>query len=489
MRLKTRRILTVISVILFLILAPLIILYTFGFRYDFKEKKIVQTGIIYLTPAPQDNVKILVNGAEAKNNLSVKGFLKKDYVLYNLLPQTYEIKLQKDGYWDWKKNLSVLPGIITYAWPLLLTRNPVINPVFESESVGNWDFSPDYKKIAYLKGKGTDATIAVYDTNSQKTKSINIREILPELNSLAGSPKLAIDALDFSNNNAQIFWSPNSVNFALVLGANPARIFLFSANEIAYLTGAFIPDAVTRGQWNGSNDYFIYLTQKQELYSLGLKPSPNPQPAIANNISGFTVKNNDVYYLENNNLFIYRLSLSSPGDKKQLSFAPLNPDTGSGEKNPQNAGGTLSRLIISARNDIAIITPDKNLFLVRQNRLPSRIGSNVEAVEFSQDGGSLLYNSSFEIFIYSPGSDSENLITRSGQKISDVGWYKDYSHIWFYADSTLKNIELDSRPVPNVVNFMALPQPAENFIYDNIAGNIYYNQIDGNKISIYRVKE
>lgn len=485
MRLKTRRILTVICVMLFLILAPSIILYTFGFRYDFREKKIVQTGIIYLTPAPQDNMKIFVNGAEAKNNLSIKGLFKKDYIVYNLLPQTYEIRLRKDGYWDWEKDLSVLPGVITYAQPLLLPKNPVANPVFDSEDVAGWAFSPDYKKIAYLKGKGTDAMIGVYDTDSQKTKSVNIREILPQLNSLPGSTKLASNELIFSGDNARIFWSPNSANFALVLGANPGRIFLFNANDISYLSGEFIPDAVIQSQWNGSNDSFAYLTQKQELYSLGLKPSSASQPAIANNISGFTLKNNDIYYLGNKNLFVYRFSLSSPENKKQLSYAPLN----SGANNPSGVWENPSRLIVSGRNDIAIITPDKNLFLVRQDGLPEHIGSGAEAAEFSRDSGSLLYNSDFEIFTYSLASDSENLVTRSGQKISNVGWYKDYAHIWFYADNTLKNIELDSRPVPNVVDFLSFSQPAENFIYDNNAGNIYYDQTDGNKISVYQVKE
>jgi len=440
-------------------------------------------------PAPQDSVKIFVNGAETKNNLSVKGLFKKEYIIYNLLPQTYEIKIRKDGYWDWEKNLSVLPGIITYAQPLLLPENPVVNPVFNGEDIAKWSLSPDHKKIAYLKGKGADAAIGIYDTDSQKTQSVNIQEILLKLNSLAEFPKLASGTPDFSGDNAGIFWSPNSANFALVLGASPSRIFLFSANKITYLTGAIVPDGMIQGQWSGSNDSFAYLTQKQELYSLNARPSSTPPAAIANNISGFAIKSNDVYYLESGDLFVYQFPLSSPDSKEQLSFAPLNPDAGPSGKNLPAAENPLSRLIVSGRNDIALIAPDKNLFLVKQDGLPVYIGSSVESAEFSQDNGTLLYNSDFEIFTYSLGDDSENLITRSGQKISDVGWYKDYSHIWFYAANTLKNIELDSRPVPNVIDFLALPQPAENFIYDNIAGNIYYSQTDGNKISIYQVKE
>jgi hypothetical protein len=442
-----------------------------------------------LTPFPQNGAVIFINGSEAKNNLRVKGLLKKDYIIYNLLPQTYEIKVQKDGYWDWKKSLSVLPGIITYAQPLLLPRNPAANIVFNDKDIADWAFSPDYKKIAYLKGHGMSAIIGVYDITSQKTKSADIREILPKLSLPAESPKPASGAPDFSGDNAKIFWSPNSANFALIADAEPGRIFLFSANEIAYLAGILVPEAAVYGQWSESNDYFAYLTQKQELYSLSPKSSAAPKTAIANNISGFTIKNNDVYYLENKNLFIYRFPLSAPGTQKQLSFAPLNFDAGFDKNNHSNAEETPNRLIVSSLNDIAIIASDKSLFLIRRDGLPTRVGSNIESAEFSRDGKSLLYNSRFEIFTYSLESNSENLITRAAQKISNASWHKGYAHIWFYSANTLKNIELDSRPVPNIVDFLSLSQPAENFIYDNNAGNIYYDQADGNKISIYQVKE
>lgn len=105
---RSRTILFLTCVILFLITAPVLTLYSQGFRFDFKEKRLVQIGGISIQASPKQ-VEIYING-------KLKG--KTDFffgtsLLENLLPQKYAVELKKTGYFPWKKNLPVQEGLVT----------------------------------------------------------------------------------------------------------------------------------------------------------------------------------------------------------------------------------------------------------------------------------------------------------------------------------------------------------------------------------------
>ena len=137
---------------------------------------------------------------------------------------------------------------------------------------------------------------------------------------------------------------------------------------------------------------------------------------------------------------------------------------------------------------MAVINPNNDLYLVDQdNGTPILIGSNIINAEFSADGGSLLYNSPYDIYTYSIGDKTKNLITRLAQKVETASWYKDYEHIWFVSDNTIKNIEIDSRPIINVIDFKKLSAPVQNFTYDANANMIYYYQLNNGALSIHQL--
>lgn len=477
MKLKTRRILLIVCIILFLLLFPLIVLYSFGYGYDLKEKKMVRTGIIYITANPQDNIKIFVNGEEEKKNLSVKGIFKKDYALYNLMPQTYDIRITKDGYSQWEKRLSVAPGLNTYARPLLLSLNPADDLLFEGKNILGWSASLNFKKIAYLKKENEKIIFSIYNTENKTTNAIILNNIEPDFEkTLFQSPDL----------KANFYWDANSENIIMEIASKISRFFALNTtdNGMSYL-GKIQPDAkITNGAWSQNNNLFIFQTDQKELYCANILSDPNKSVKISDNVSGFTAKNNIIYYLDAKNLYLYSFSLDNPTNKKQFSIEPLpirNIDQ-------ESAFTPNVQIIVSNKSDIAIINSNKDLFIVKQNNgAPSYIESDINLAKFSGDGDSLLYNSSFEIYTYSIGDKTKNLITRMAQKMEKVSWYKDYEHIWFINNNIIKNIEIDSRPITNIINFAVFSIPPENFIYNPNSNTIYYDQINGDKTSIRRL--
>jgi len=122
MTLLQRRVLLGISILLFLALAPLIILYSLGYSFDFAKSKIVPTGGIYVKAFPK-GVKVYLDNALVKENSSYSvgtGILIKD------LPENdYEIRIEKEGYYSWHKEVPVKSGFVTeFKYVLLPEKNP-----------------------------------------------------------------------------------------------------------------------------------------------------------------------------------------------------------------------------------------------------------------------------------------------------------------------------------------------------------------------------
>lgn len=478
MKLITRRILFCFCFILFLVSSPLVILYAFGYRYDFTQKKITQTGIIYLTPNIQDNIKILINNKEELKNITIKGIFKKEFVLFDLVPKTYNIKIEKDNYHSWEKNLVVLPGLITYAQPLLLPSNPKTSLIFGDANVLSWTISDTFKKIFYLKNDAEKISANTYDFSKKTSNTIPIETIS------GNADKTSITA-----ENSDIFYAPDGKKFAVILLQKTTRIILLNSAETNISAiGDFVSgDKIIDEYWDNTSRYFLYLNEKGELYSFDTASEKSNM--IFENIMAFSLKDGNIYYLNKNNLLFYRTSINNPIEKQQLSYAPLAiaQENNIPDKTGQPDIEQKSILIISSKNTFAVITPEKDLFIIPQNNTPAKLGSNIEAAAFSKNGENILFNSSFEIFTSLANGSQENLITRLSQKISNVSWYSDYAHIWFLTNQTIKNIELDSRPTPNIIDFIDIPKKPAEIIYTD-ANYIYYDQLENNNLSLYQVE-
>jgi len=123
MQRRTRIILLTVFIILFFLLAPQIILYSLGYRFDFEEKKFVNTGGLYLKIWPQ-KTEIFIDGKLIKRT----GIFSSSMLIQNLLPKKHEVLVKKEGYHLWKKTLEVKGKEVTKAENIILIKeNPVFN--------------------------------------------------------------------------------------------------------------------------------------------------------------------------------------------------------------------------------------------------------------------------------------------------------------------------------------------------------------------------
>src|SRR3989338_3734841 len=101
MPLHTKRIIYSSFMLLFAAIAPLLILYTSGYRFNLKKGELSKTGVIFLETTPrQANIELNDKLVGTKTPLRLK----------NLGPNEYNLLISKAGYKSWEKIIPVFAG-------------------------------------------------------------------------------------------------------------------------------------------------------------------------------------------------------------------------------------------------------------------------------------------------------------------------------------------------------------------------------------------
>lgn len=95
----------------FLVSAPIVVLYTAGYRYHFGSGKIVQTGLLSVSSIPR-GADIVVDGVLMSE--------KTPAAIDNIIPGMHEVRIEKSGYTTWQKTLDVYSKQTTFAREVVL---------------------------------------------------------------------------------------------------------------------------------------------------------------------------------------------------------------------------------------------------------------------------------------------------------------------------------------------------------------------------------
>ena len=137
---KTRKILFFVFFLIFLLGAPLIILYYQGYRFDLEKKSLTQTGGLFLKVTPKQ-AEIYIDGELVKKT----DFFFGSTLIENLLPKKYKIEIKKEEYFPWEKILEIRAKEVTEGKNIVLFPEN-INFEILLKNVGNFWFSPDERK-------------------------------------------------------------------------------------------------------------------------------------------------------------------------------------------------------------------------------------------------------------------------------------------------------------------------------------------------------
>lgn len=117
---KQKRLYLLGMFIIFMVVIPVLVLYSSGYRLNSKFR-LVKTGGIYFHN-DQSGVSALLNGKVKKT----AGLLEKNLLIRNLRPATYYSRIEKENYRVWEKNITVNEQMVEVCYPLLIPAN--LNP-------------------------------------------------------------------------------------------------------------------------------------------------------------------------------------------------------------------------------------------------------------------------------------------------------------------------------------------------------------------------
>jgi hypothetical protein len=207
-RLNRRLLYFLFSLIVLLVVGTVVILFAQGYNFDFKERTLTKTGIISVSSLPPQ-ASVYINGqlVTATNN-----------TIDNLSPGTYNIRVTKDGYTPWEKEVEVKKEVVTPLEIVLFRSVPDLSALTFS-GVQNPKYSPDQNKIVYSVKDGDKTGLWVLDLND--------RPLI-----FSKDPKQIIrDANGFNFSESDYSWAPESKSVVIRFKDRP-NVFLLNSDQL-----------------------------------------------------------------------------------------------------------------------------------------------------------------------------------------------------------------------------------------------------------------
>src|SRR3989344_812285 len=132
-------VITIATLIIIAIAASVAIFLAKGYTFSAKEKRIVGTGIITISSEP-DSASVFIDGhLTTATNATIS----------SLPPKSYSVKVVREGFIPWEKQVSVQEGLVTPVKVTLFPAIPTIYPLTYN-GVASPTLSPDGSKLAYV---------------------------------------------------------------------------------------------------------------------------------------------------------------------------------------------------------------------------------------------------------------------------------------------------------------------------------------------------
>lgn len=261
MTLRTRRILFFLLLGVFLVLAPLMVVYSLGLTVNFQKKVLEQTGSIFIkSKTPQTSV--FLNGTLIKET----SFFSGSALLTGVAPGTYLIRIEKAGYQPWSRIMTVSPSLVTELRSVLLLQNRIdiaTSSSLELDTIKSATSSPVKNRLTLNKqgvlservGK-TKLTLAShvrsFDVANGRIYAISINGEIKRINPVSGETEIL-------DNPGIPLASGQPVSF---LGSPNGDVALLDAGEGLFLYQNEQAAFATLGRGNIEHPHFDLAGQK-----------------------------------------------------------------------------------------------------------------------------------------------------------------------------------------------------------------------------------
>jgi len=395
MKLRYRFSLLGIGIVLFLIITPLLVLYARGITYNFQTHQFIKTGAMVIQTQPTKALVFL-------NNKKIDD--STPMTIRFLLPDDYDVRVEKQGYQTWSKRLSVRSQYVTW---INANRDFITLFLTNPKEEKSWPatgtlLSKNNDEIVFISANKTDYINIDTGSFSEMGPVPETKFILPPTTQTIWEHALAIYPFFQNQNNWQL---------------SQAQI-----------------DKTSKIETTGTK---TVLEINSDLYSFNPGAINSEQLAlIDNNISAFTLDNNNIWFIQNGQLKLYSF------DSNLTSVVQETLPTAS------------SYQIVTGKDKIFGLF-DNTLYVLNDQFDP--LYSPVTFTSFNSASSRMFYGNNNEILSYSTIDQSTELILRSQTPISSVRPNFETGYVFFINEGKIKAVELDGRDHRNIYTILDRP--------------------------------
>ncbi len=362
----------------FFVISPLLVLYTSGYRYDFKNGIIQEIGAISIDVLPK-NANVFLNGIKIPGSMPIR--------LKNVSPGKYKIKISADGFFDWEKEVAVENKQTIYIKEIKLIKKSDPEKIIDGQ-IGQLSISTDKKYLIYQK-------------INEKNEEFYLRDLSINKDSLILSEdkniKYKIDW--FENANIFAISQENNSQIQIVNATTPEQNWDLSKEE---------KTKITKWRWSNAYDPEIYYSTKNQLVAMNVLTKQK-------NIIG---KNNFLdWFADNHQIWSIQYSTSTGQISVIRDTLGANQNFTTLSYNSAGADQNNWSFVKTANNQILLKkSTQSEMLLAYQGTQHNFYGENFLNSPFNNWW---IMWTPWEITTYSQGEEPF-LLNRSGEKLSKV---------------------------------------------------------------------
>lgn len=414
---RTRLVLTAIFIAGFVITAPLTLLYTAGYKYDWKKSRVQKTGIIQIDSLPT-KADVILNGTPT-------GRLTPTPVT-RLLPEEYRVRLKKTGYFPWEKTVEVRSSETTFVTGAVLLRDIAPQRINE-EVASSVSFNEDGTRLAYVR------------TSSQGDELVTM--LLSATRAENAVPTIVARFSPGTLVTPHLLWSPDGTSLLLVATVDRSHVIVrydvAGDLEPIELHEPF-PAGPLSAEWS-DNGARVVITTADGVFLADPENGSTAPAVLEKNVRAARLIGRDIYLLRSlpDGVVLERRGTVPGSDAQTVTLLPNGAHAFLADEGPYLliADRTRGKIAIISKEDgeIAEILSATDAHWLKPSREPRILACN-----------------DFEITVANPGSDTRQLVTRIGTDIDGCAWHPSGLAVLYSAGGILHAADLDQREPKNV---------------------------------------
>ena len=350
-----------------------LVAYGNGYTYNFKNHKLIRTGLIIVQSIPS-GLQVSLEGKTLK---------KKTPYRVSVEAGDYQIGLKKNGYYNWSKIIHVIASEVSLAqYVLLIPKQPQTTTLDTRPQIIAQNISRDHRHLAYIAA-GAEPAVLTLDTSNQSAKPVRV--YVPR----AASETLPAELL------TDVTWAEDASHLLIVskIGETVTH-HLVQANgsDLKNLTAQYGFN-FTGIKFSGTNWQQLYWISPDGLRRLDVG-TQSVSGVIASKVSQFLMSDSRVLYVQLTDLGRTLWSTDSRGNNQQL-IQPL----------PESDSYSIAAARYNNQDYLSVV-PSKTAIgtlysgIYDSNPVSKVVARNVGITSFSPDGHLAIYNSATAVKTY-----------------------------------------------------------------------------------------